>query len=112
LLIIVSVVIMALIVYVLTMEKIKALATLKLIGASNSVIVRLILEQSLLLAVLGCATGYGLVMLTHERFPRTLVFEPSDIIGTFAVILLGGVIASLFGIWRALRTPPSLALGG
>lgn len=111
LLVIVSVVIMALIVYVLTMEKIKALATLKLIGASNGVIVRLILEQSVLLAVLGCAAGYGLVTLTHGRFPRTLVLEPFDTAVTFVVLLLGGVIASLFAIWRALRTPPSLALG-
>ena len=112
LLVVVSVVIMALIVYVFTMEKIKSLATLKLIGASNAVIVRLIFEQSLLLAVLGSATGYGLVMLTHTRFPRTLVFEPFDTAATFVVLLVGGIIASLFGIWRALRTPPSLALGG
>jgi putative ABC transport system permease protein len=112
LLVIVSVVIMALIIYVLTMDKIRALATLKLIGAPNRVIVRLILEQSLLLALLGCATGYGLVSLTHTRFPRTLVFEPYDTFATFGVLLLGGIIASLFGIWRALRTPPSLALGG
>jgi putative ABC transport system permease protein len=112
LLVIVSVVIMALIVYVLTMDKIKALATLKLIGASNGVIVRLILEQSLLLAVLGSTTGYVLVMLAETRFPRTLVFEPLDTAITFGVLLFGGVIASLFGIWRALRTPPSLALGG
>jgi putative ABC transport system permease protein len=112
LLVIVSVVIMALIVYVMTMDKIRALATLKLIGAPNSVIVRLILEQSLLLAVLGCAVAWGLVSLTHARFPRTLVFTPFDTVVTFVVILLGGVVASLFGIWRALRTPPSLALGG
>jgi len=112
LLVVVSVVIMALIVYVLTMEKIRALATLKLIGAPNRVIVRLILEQSLLLALLGCAAGYGLVMLTYTHFPRTLVLEPFDTIVTFAVLLVGGVVASLLGIWRALRTPPSLALGG
>jgi putative ABC transport system permease protein len=112
LLVIVSVVIMALIVYVLTMEKLRALATLKLIGAPNRVIVRMILEQSLLLALLGFAVGYGLVALTHARFPRTLTFVPFDTIGTFVVLLFGGVVASLFGIWRALRTPPSLALGG
>ena len=112
LLVIVSVVIMALIVYVLTMEKIRALATLKLIGAPNRVIVRLILEQSLLLALLGFSVGYGLVALTHTRFPRTLVLEPFDTTLTFLVLILGGIIASLFGIWRALRTPPSLALGG
>lgn len=103
---------MALLVYVLTMQKIRALATLKPIGASNGVIVRLILEQALLLAALGSILGYALVMLTHTHFPRTLVFLPFDTVLTFAVLLLGGVIASLFGIWRALRTPPSLALGG
>jgi putative ABC transport system permease protein len=62
--------------------------------------------------VLGSASGYGLVMLTYTRFPRTLVLEPFDTMVTFIVLLLGGVIASFFGIWRALRTPPSLALGG
>jgi putative ABC transport system permease protein len=112
LLVIVSVVIMALIVYVLTMEKIRALATLKLIGAPNRVVVRLILEQSTVLAALGFGAAGGLVALTHSRFPRTLVFERSDTLITFLVILLGGVVASLLGIWRALRTPPSLALGG
>ena len=111
LLVIVSVVIMALIVYVLTMDKIRALATLKLIGAPNRVIVRLIMEQSLLLALLGFAIGYGLVALAEDRFPRTLVFVRFDTVVTFAILLLGGVIASLFGIWRALRTPPGLALG-
>jgi putative ABC transport system permease protein len=94
------------------MEKLRSLATLKLIGAPNRVIVRLILEQSLLLALLGCASGYGLVMLTLTRFPRTLVLEPFDTAVTFLVLLVGGVIASLFGIWRALRLHPSLALGG
>jgi putative ABC transport system permease protein len=112
LLVVVSVVIMALIVYVLTMEKIRALATLKLIGAPNRTIVRLILEQSLVLAALGFAAAYGLVLLTHSRFPRTLVLLRLDTVATFGVVLLGGIVASLFGIWRALRTPPSLALGG
>jgi len=37
---------------------------------------------------------------------------PFDTAVTFGVLLLGGVVASFFGIWRALRTPPSLALGG
>lgn len=112
LLVIVSVVIMSLIIYIMTMDKIRSLATLKLIGAPNRVAVRLILEQSLLLAVLGSATAYGLVMLGHTYFPRTLVFETFDTVVTFVVLFLGGIVASLFGIWRALRTPASLALGG
>jgi putative ABC transport system permease protein len=112
LLLIVSVVIMSLIVYILTMDKIKAIATLKLIGAPNRVIVRLILEQALTLALLGFVLAYGLVQLTPRIFPRSLVFEPMDTLVTFTVVMLGGMVASLFGIWRALRTSPSVALAG
>lgn len=112
LLVFVSVVIMALIIYVLTMEKIRAIATLKLIGAPNSVIVRMILEQSLMLSVLAFTVAYALVSTTQDRFPRTLVLETFDTAVTFGVILAGGVGASVLAILRALRVPPGLALGG
>ena len=112
LLVLVSIVIMALIVYVLTIEKIRSIATLKLIGAPNWVIVRLILEQSLSLTLASFAVAYGLRELIVPVFPRTLSFLPGETAITFAVILVGGVIASLMAIWHALRTPPQLALGG
>ncbi len=112
LLIAVSIIIIALLIYVLTMEKIRAIATLKLMGADNWVIVRLILEQSLVITVTAFVFAYGLVELTYEHFPRTLVLLPSDTLITFAVIFAGGLLASLLGIVQALRTPPSLALGG
>lgn len=112
LLIAVSIIIIALLIYVLTMEKIKAIATLKLMGATNWVIVRLILEQSLVITIAAFVFAYVLVELTYERFPRTLVLLPSDTLITFAVIFVGGLVASLLGIVQALRTPPSLALGG
>ncbi len=112
LLVLVSIVIMALIVYVLTMDKLKPIATLKLIGAPNAVIVRLILEQSLLLALLSFLLGYALISSTYTLFPRTMVLLRSDTLATFAVMMGGGVLASFLGIWNALRTPPNLALGG
>jgi putative ABC transport system permease protein len=112
LLIAVSIIIIALLIYVLTMEKIKAIATLKLMGADNWVIVRLILEQSLVITVTAFVFAYVLVEITYERFPRTLVLLPSETLITFAVIFAGGLVASLLGIVQALRTPPSLALGG
>lgn len=112
LLVVVSIVIIGLIVYVLTMEKIKSIATLKLIGAPDLMIVRLILEQSLLLTVAGFVIGYALVIVTKDRFPRTLVLLQSDTAVTFLVMLAGGVVAGFFGIRRALDTPPSVALEG
>ena len=111
LLVVVSIVIIALIVYVLTIEKIRPIATLKLIGAPNRVIVRMILEQSLALTLGSFAVAYALMSVARERFPRTLILLPEEIAVTFAVMLAGGVVASLMAIWHALRTPPSLALG-
>ena len=112
LLVIVSLVIIALLIYVLTIEKIRSIATLKLIGASNWVIVRLILEQSLVLTLASFALAWTLVNLTYESFPRTLVLLPRETVITFAVFFVGGLLASLVGIVVALRTPPALALGG
>lgn len=112
LLVLVSIVIIALIVYVLTIEKLRSIATLKLIGAPNSVIVRMIMEQSLALTLGSFAAAYVLTSLVRDRFPRTLVFFPEETALTFAVMLAGGVLASLMAIWHALRAPPALALGG
>jgi putative ABC transport system permease protein len=112
LLVIVSIVIIALIVYVLTIEKIRSIATLKLIGAPNWVIVRMILEQSLALTFGSFVLAYVLAGAIEPRFPRTLVFLPGETVTTFFVMLAGGVVASLLAIWHALRAPPSLALGG
>jgi putative ABC transport system permease protein len=112
LLVVVSIVIIALLIYVLTIEKIRAIATLKLIGAANWVIVRLILEQSMTLTVGSFLFAYVVASNVYDKFPRTLVLLPSETLITFLVMLVGGALASLLAIWHALRAPPSLALGG
>ncbi len=112
LLIVVSIVIIALIVYVLTIEKIRSIATLKLIGAPNGLIVRLIMTQSMLLTLASFGLAYLLRELIAPGFPRTLAFLPNETAITFAVMLAGGVVASLMAVWHALRTPAQLALGG
>ncbi|MDA8161493.1 MAG: ABC transporter permease [Desulfobacteraceae bacterium] len=114
LLVIVSIVIIALIVYVITIEKIRSIATLKLIGASNWVIIRLILEQSVSITLASFGFGYGASHLLEAsgQFPRHLIFTTFDTTLVFIIMLVGGVVASLLAIWVALRTPPSLALGG
>jgi putative ABC transport system permease protein len=112
LLVLVSIVIIALIVYVLTIEKIKPIATLKLIGAPNGLIVRLIMTQSMLLTLASLALAYALRNLIEPGFPRTLGFLAVETAITFGVMLVGGVLASLMAGWHALRTPAQLALGG
>ena len=53
LLTVIAAIIMALILYTLTLDKIHSIALLKLIGAPNTVILGLILQQALILGVAG-----------------------------------------------------------
>jgi putative ABC transport system permease protein len=112
LLIIVAVVIISLLIYVLTIEKLRTIATLKLMGAPNRVIVGLILQQSMLVTIIAFALGYAFAELAYPHFPRTLVMLPRETFATFLIVLGGGVLASVLGIVQALRTPARLALGG
>lgn len=112
LLIVVAVVIISLLIYVLTIEKLKSIATLKLMGAPNRIIVDLILQQSMVITLGAFALGYTFAHLAYPHFPRTLVILPQETLLTFVIILAGGVVASALGIIQALRTPARLALGG
>ncbi|HOW18640.1 MAG TPA: ABC transporter permease [Phycisphaerae bacterium] len=112
LLTIVSAVIMALILYTMTLDKLHDIAVLKLIGASNWVILGLILQQALLLG----AIGYGLAYLLGQRlfpmFPRRVVLTSEDLWQLAFVVLGISVGASLLGVWKALRVSPNQALVG
>ncbi|MGC8491721.1 MAG: ABC transporter permease [Syntrophobacteraceae bacterium] len=112
LLLIISVVIISLVIYTFTMEKIRSIAVMKLIGAPNHEIVRLVMEQSLLLTI--SAFLFGLIMIsnTYSKFPRLILLLPGDDVITFSIALVAGIIASLLGLRRALKTQPSMALGG
>lgn len=112
LLLIISGVIISLIIYTMTLDKLRVIATLKLIGTRNRVIVELILQQSLLMGLIAYAVGYTLISLTYEKFPRRVELVPIDLIGLFVIVLLICVAASLVGIRKAMRVEPAEALGG
>jgi putative ABC transport system permease protein len=109
---VVSVVIIALIIYTLTMDKIREIATLKLIGAPNRTIVGMILQQALLLGLISYAAGNVLVYLFKGWFPRRLVMLPEDLAAMFGVVVIVCLLASVLGVRAALRVDPGRALVG
>ena len=111
-LLVVSTVIVALIVYTLTLDKIREIATLKLIGAPSLVIVKLIVQQSLALGAIAFAVGAVLIHTLYERFPRRVVLIPGDQLALLAIVAGICILASLLGIRRALAVDPLQALGG
>ena len=109
---IVSMVIISLVIYTFTMEKIRSIAVMKLIGAPNWVIIRMVLEESLLLTCSSFLFGLILISNTYQLFPRRVMLLPGDHLITFLIALLGAILASGLGLRQALKTEPALALGG
>jgi len=110
LLIIISTIIMALIIYTLTLDKIHDIAMLKLMGARNAVIVGLILQQALLIGVLGYALAYWMGTLAFPRFPRLVVIENQDLLSLAGIVVAISVLSSLIGIGKAMRVEPNKVL--
>ena len=110
LLIIVSTIIMALILYTLTLDKIHDIAVLKLIGARNSAIAGLILQQALVMGALGYGVAWWLGQYAFPRFPRLVVIAGPDLVMLACVVLGISVLASLLGIWKAMSVEPNKVL--
>lgn len=108
----VSAVVIALIIYMMTIEKLKQIATLKLIGAPDRTIVWLIMQQSLALGITGWFFGLGLLSLVKDYFPRRVVLDVPDAFVMGGIIALVCVVASGLGIRAALKADPATALGG
>ena len=110
LLTIIAAIIMALILYTLTLDKIHSIALLKLIGAPNTVILGLILQQALILGILGFGIAYALGQRVFPNFPRRVILTESDLFQLAVIVLIISVGSSLLGIWKAMQVSPNEAL--
>jgi len=110
LLVIISTSIMALILYTLTLDKIHDIAMLKLIGARNTMIAGLILQQALLLGALGFLLAWGMGGWVFPRFPRRVLVTTEDLRALAVVVVVISVLASLLGIWKAMNVEPNKVL--
>jgi putative ABC transport system permease protein len=112
LLLTVSTVIVGLIIYTMTIDKKKAIATLKLIGAPDRRIVGLIVQQAVAMGVISFLTGTALIAAGHGYFPRRVVLEPADAAALFGVVIVACLLASALGVRTALKIDPASALAG
>src|SRR5579864_3131314 len=111
-LIVVSTVIIALIIYTLTMDKLRSIATLKLVGAPDRTIVGLIVQQALILGLSGFAVGVAAVWAGKGVFPRRVLMEPRDVALLFVVVLVVCLMASALSVRTAVKVDPAKALVG
>jgi len=110
-LIIVSSVIISLIIYTMTIGKIKEIAILKLIGIPNFIIVKMIMQESLVLGILAFIAGNIFAHLIWNKFPKNTVLLPIDALMLFGIVVLVSVLGSLSGVYRATKANPAEAIG-
>lgn len=107
----VSAVVIALIIYTMTMEKLKQIATLKLIGAPDRTIIGLIVQQALILGASGWGIGLTLILAVKDYFPRRVVLEPFNVMVLACIIAAVCLLSSALGVRAAMKVDPATALG-
>ena len=110
LLVAISAVVMSLILYTLTLDKMHDIAMLKLMGARTRVILRMILEQAILMGALGYAIAYAAGTEVFPKFPRKVVILHEDLFALAGIVLLISILASGLGIWKAIKIKPNEVL--
>jgi putative ABC transport system permease protein len=104
-------VIIAQIIYTMTLEKIKPIAILKLIGVQKRRIIALVLQESLALGLIAYLVALVVGSNTYDKWPRLVLVEPADKLSLLIIVVVVCIFASLMGIRRALKVEPSEALG-
>ena len=108
---IVSAAIVAFIIYTLTMDKIREIAVLKLIGTRNRTIAAMIMQQALALGVIGFVVGKITATFAAPLFPKHVLLVPDDSVTGFFAVLAICVLASVVAIRVALKVDPADAIG-
>ena len=111
--VLVGLVVVGQILYNATLEHYREYGTLKAMGATNGLIVRLILSQAFFSAVAGLACGGSLAVLVRlllKHANLNVVLSPALIAGTTLLTFVMCSVAALLAISKVLRLDPSTVL--
>jgi putative ABC transport system permease protein len=101
------------------MERIREIGILKAIGFSNSLIMRLFLNEAVIIGVvgggIGMILGVGLAFAMRRFFAGEFaainpIFTPQTFIFTWVLCLVLSVISGFYPAWRASQLDPVVAL--
>lgn len=111
-LVLVSGIIIGLIIYTMTLEKIKEISIMKLIGIPNRMVVKMIMQETMLLGAIAFVFGNIFAHLIYNQFPKRVVLMWNDSLLLFAIILTASFLASLVGVYKVMKADPAEAIGG
>jgi putative ABC transport system permease protein len=110
-LLLISGVVIGLIIYTMTLDKVKEIAVLKLLGTQGWRIYGMILQQAILMGMLGTLLGAALEFASEPYFPRRVVATDGDVVQMLVAIAAIAILASLMAIRRAMKVDPRSVLG-
>jgi putative ABC transport system permease protein len=101
--------------YTAVMERTREIGILKSMGASQSYILRVILRETLVLAVAGIALGIGIsylakVLLTHRFHVLPLELTGGWVFRAALIALVGALLGAIYPAIKAARKDPIDAL--
>lgn len=103
LLVVISGIIIGLIIYTFTLDKIKEIGILKLLGAQSRKLYSMILQQAVLMGLLGTLLGGLLVLTVQDYFPRRVIVTYPDIGQMLIIMGIVAAIASILAVRRATK---------
>jgi putative ABC transport system permease protein len=110
-LMIVAGVIVMLITYTNTIEKTKDIAILKAVGTPTRRTISTIIQEAVMIGLVGAVVGSILIILMAPMFPMPLLLRPGDIAAVFVGAFILCTLGSLLGVRRILSIDPMVAMG-
>jgi putative ABC transport system permease protein len=100
------------IMYLSVLERLRELAVLKAVGASNRSLLAGFAIQAVLLSAAAAVLAMGIATLLAPVFPFTVEIPAAAFPRLVATAMLVGLAASVVGLRRAVSVQPALAFGG
>ncbi|MDT8835841.1 ABC transporter permease [Paraburkholderia fungorum] len=109
-LVLIAGVVIGLIIYTFTLDKLHEIAMLKLLGAQGRIIYQMILQEALFMGIVGTLAGSGLELLIEPYFPRRVIATYGDIGQMLVAMSVVAILASVLAVRRAMRVDPRSVL--
>lgn len=108
----VAAVIVGAVMYLSALERVRDFAVLKAVGASSFVLVASLATEAVLASLVSAALAVEVASLLRPTIPLPVSFTTNAYVSLPIVAVIVGVVASMSGVQRAVRTDPAAAFAG
>ncbi len=109
-LVVTSSILIAALIYMITLGKLHDIAMLKLLGAPSSRIAGMVLQQAWWMALMGYTAALVIGHFAFPHFPRRIVLSQASMAAVGGLVFVVSTLSSLIAVRFALRLDPARAL--